>query len=63
MSDLDAFLDRLRADRAAYRLPPQVHEQVRGWVRAVLALLFPHAAPDAAGCDPARVRTEYDAVL
>lgn len=64
MSDpaLDAFLDRLRADRAAYRLPPRLHEQVREWTRAVLALLFPHAAPDAAGCDPARVRTEYDAV-
>lgn len=59
---LDAFLDRLRADRAAYRLPPRLHEQVRDWVRAVLALLFPHAAPDAAGCDPARVREEHDAV-
>jgi serine O-acetyltransferase len=64
MSDpaLDAFLDRLRADRAAYRLPPRVHEQVREWLRATLALLFPHAAPDASGCDPARVRTEFDAV-
>ncbi len=63
MSDLDAFLDRLRADRAAYRFPPRVHEQVREWVRAVLALLFPHAAADVDGCDPDHVRTEYDDVV
>jgi serine O-acetyltransferase len=57
-----AFLDELCAARAAYTLPARVHESVRDWMRSVLSLLFPHAAPAGACHDPASLRVEYDSV-
>ena len=57
-----AFLAQLCEARAAYTLPARVHESVRDWMRSVLSLLFPHAAPPGARCDDLGVRAEYDAV-
>ena len=57
-----AFLSELLAARAAYTLPPRLHEAVRDWMRSVLSLLFPHAAPPGASQDAAGVRAEYDSV-
>ncbi len=56
------FLAELIAARAAYALPPRLHESVRDWMRSVLSLLFPHAAPAGASRDAAGIRTEYDGV-
>ncbi len=60
--DTQAFLATLAADRAAYRLPPRLHESARDWMRSVLSLLFPHAAPPHAARDPIGLATEYDSV-
>jgi serine O-acetyltransferase len=57
-----AFLSELLAARAAYTLPPRLHEAVRDWMRSVLSLLFPHAAPPGASQNAAGVRAEYDTV-
>jgi serine O-acetyltransferase len=56
------FLSELLAARAAYTLPPRLHEVVREWMRSVLSLLFPHAAPPGASQHAAGVRAEYDSV-
>ena len=56
------FLAQLCEARAAYTLPPRLHESVRDWMRSVLSLLFPHAAPPGARCDDLGIRSEYDAV-
>jgi serine O-acetyltransferase len=56
------FLALLCRDRAAYQLPPRLHESARDWVRSVLSLLFPHAAADASICDELSVRREYQSV-
>jgi hypothetical protein len=61
-SDLAAFLALLCRDRAAYRLPARLHESVRDWMRSVLSLLFPHAAPPGAGCDEQSLRADYETV-
>jgi serine O-acetyltransferase len=61
-SDLPAFLAQLCRDRAAYRLPARLHESVRDWMRSVLSLLFPHAAPPGARCDEESLRTEHATV-
>ena len=60
--DPTAFQALLCRDRAAYRLPARLHESVRDWMRSILSLLFPHAAPPDARCDPAGVAIEYDGV-
>ena len=56
------FLAQLCEARAAYTLPPRLHESVRDWMRSVLSLLFPHAAPPGARRDDLGIRSEYDAV-
>jgi serine O-acetyltransferase len=60
--DHSAFLAQLCRDRAAYRLPSRLHESVRDWMRSVLSLLFPHAAPPGASCEEVSIRAEYDSV-
>jgi serine O-acetyltransferase len=60
--DSNAFLAQLAAARDAYRLPARLHESARDWMRSVLSLLFPHAAPPHARCDLGGLRTEYQAV-
>jgi serine O-acetyltransferase len=62
MNDQTRFLETLGADRAAYTLPARLHESVRDWMRSVLSLLFPHAAPPGACRDVAGLQTEYDTV-
>ena len=57
-----AFLAQLCEARAAYTLPARLHESVRDWMRSVLSLLFPHAAPPGARRDDLGIRSEYDAV-
>ncbi len=57
-----AFLAQLTEARAAYPLPARLHESVRDWMRSVLSLLFPHAAPPGASQDVFGVRREYDTV-
>ena len=57
-----AFLAELLAARAEYALPARLHESARDWMRSVLSLLFPHAAPGGASQDAAGVRAEYDSV-
>ena len=57
-----AFLAQLCEARAAYTLPTRLHESVRDWMRSVLSLLFPHAAPPGARRDDLGIRSEYDAV-
>lgn len=57
-----AFLAQLSDARKAYALPARLHESVRDWMRSVLSLLFPHAAPPGARSDDSGVRQEYDAV-
>ncbi|HYW49846.1 MAG TPA: serine acetyltransferase [Gemmatimonadaceae bacterium] len=61
-TDPTAFLEQLRDARAAYTLPARLHESVRDWMRSVLSLLFPHAAPAGASVDPAMIRQEYASV-
>ena len=56
------FLTLLCRDREAYALPARLHESARDWMRSVLSLLFPHAAPPGAACDDVSVRAEYDVV-
>jgi len=60
--DTDAFLKTLTAARAAYRMPPQLHESARDWMRSVQSLLFPHAAPPDAASDLPGVAVEYASV-
>jgi serine O-acetyltransferase len=60
--DPQAFLAQLCEARSAYTLPARLHESTRDWMRSVLSLLFPHAAPPGARCDDVGVRAEYDAV-
>lgn len=60
--DPQAFLAQLCEARTAYTLPARLHESARDWMRSVLSLLFPHAAPPGARCDVSGVRAEYDAV-
>ena len=60
--NLDAFLIQLGAARAAYTRPPRLHEAVPEWMRRVLSLLFPHAAPPGACCDLAALRLEHEGV-
>lgn len=60
--DPSAFLAQLRDARAAYPLPARLHESVRDWMRSVLSLLFPHAAPPGASRLDSGVRLEYDSV-
>ena len=60
--EITAFLAQLAAARDAYRLPARLHESARDWMRSVLSLLFPHAAPLHASCDVDRVRIEYEGV-
>jgi serine O-acetyltransferase len=60
--DPSAFLAQLCDARAAYPLPARLHESVRDWMRSVLSLLFPHAAPPAASRLEAGIRVEYDSV-
>ena len=57
-----AFLAQLCEARAAYTLPARLHESARDWMRSVLSLLFPHAAPPGARRDDLGIRSEYDAV-
>ena len=57
-----AFLTQLCEARAAYALPARLHESVRDWMRSVLSLLFPHAAPPGACRDDVGIRAEYDSV-
>jgi serine O-acetyltransferase len=57
-----AFLAQLRDAREAYTLPARLHESVREWMRSLLSLLFPHAAPPGASQDDFGVRREYDGV-
>ncbi len=58
----DAFLAQLGEARAAYTLPARLHERVRDWMRSMLSLLFPHAAPLNACTSPSELRAEYDGV-
>lgn len=60
--DPSAFLAQLRDARAAYPLPARLHESVRDWMRSVLSLLFPHAAPLEASRLEAGIHVEYDSV-
>ena len=60
--NLDAFLTQLGAARAAYTLPPRLHHAVPDWMRQVLSLLFPHAAPPGAGCDLDTLRHDHENV-
>ena len=60
--DPSAFLAQLAAARNAYALPAKLHESAREWMRSVLSLLFPHAAPAGALRDIAGLRQEYDGV-
>ncbi len=60
--DPSAFLAQLRDARAAHSLPARLHESVREWMRRVLSLLFPHAAPPAASRLEEGIRVEYDSV-
>ncbi|MDZ7632533.1 MAG: serine O-acetyltransferase EpsC [Gemmatimonadaceae bacterium] len=57
-----AFLAQLREARDSYHLPARLHETVRDWMRSVLSLLFPHAAPIGASHDAAGILREYDSV-
>ncbi|MES3035977.1 MAG: serine acetyltransferase [Gemmatimonadota bacterium] len=57
-----AFLAEVLAARADYALPARLHESVREWMRSVLSLLFPHAAPPDASRDSTGLRVEYDSV-
>lgn len=57
-----AFLALLLEARAAYSLPPRLHESARDWMRSVLSLLFPHAAPPGASRDDLGLRREYESV-
>ena len=57
-----AFLAQLCEARAAYTLPARLHESVRDWMKSVLSLLFPHAAPPGARHDDLGIRSEYDSV-
>ena len=61
-NNTQAFLAQLGEARAAYALPARLHESVRDWMRSVLSLLFPHAAPPGARSDDLGIRSEYDAV-
>ena len=61
-TDTTAFLDQLRDARAAYALPARLHESARDWMRSVLSLLFPHAAPPSASQDASGIRLEFDSV-
>jgi serine O-acetyltransferase len=56
------FVAELLAARAQYTLPPRLHESAREWMRSVLSLLFPHAAPPGASQDAAGVVAEYQSV-
>ncbi len=56
------FIADVLAARAQYRLPPRLHESAREWMRSVLSLLFPHAAPPGASLDTAGVVAEYHSV-
>ncbi len=58
----EGFLAQLGDARAAYTLPAQLHERVRDWMRSMLSLLFPHAAPANACTRPTELRAEYDGV-
>ncbi len=60
--DPEAFLAQLGDARAAYTLPARLHESVRDWMRSMLSLLFPHAAPPNACTGPAELRAEYEGV-
>ena len=62
LHDPTAFVAQLCDARAAYALPPRLHETAREWMRSVLSLLFPHAAPAGASTDPLVVRREYGGV-
>lgn len=57
-----AFLATLSEARSAYTLPPKLHESVREWMRSVLALVFPHAAPSGAARGVDGLRHEYNTV-
>ena len=57
-----AFLAELLAARAEFTLPARLHESTREWMRRVLSLLFPHAAPPGACQDLAGITAEYDSV-
>ncbi len=57
-----AFLAEVLAARAEYALPARLHESVRDWMRSVLSLLFPHAAPPHASRDSTGLLAEYDSV-
>ena len=57
-----AFLAEVLAARAEYALPGRLHESVREWMRSVLSLLFPHAAPPDASRDLDGLRAEYESV-
>lgn len=60
--DTTAFLAQLAGARDAYRLPARLHESSRDWMRSVLSLLFPHAAPPYASSDLEGLRTEFQQV-
>ena len=57
-----AFLAEILAARAEYALPARLHESVRDWMRSVLSLLFPHAAPLDASRDSTGLLAEYEGV-
>lgn len=57
-----AFLATLSEARHSYTLPPKLHESVREWMRSVLALVFPHAAPSGAARGVDGLRHEYNTV-
>ncbi|MCC7054915.1 MAG: serine acetyltransferase [Gemmatimonadaceae bacterium] len=58
----EAFLAQLSEARRASTLPPRLHLAARDWMRSVLTLLFPHAAPPGAPVDPAGLSAEHDSV-
>jgi serine O-acetyltransferase len=58
----EAFLAQLSEARAAYTLPARLHESARDWMRSVLSLLFPHAAPPGARKDQPGLTIEYNSV-
>ncbi len=60
--DPSGFLAQLRDARVAYTLPPRLHEATRDWMRSVLSLLFPHAAPPGASRDADGIAVEYQTV-
>jgi len=61
-NDPSPFLEQLADARRAYTLPARLHEASRDWMRSVLSLMFPHAAPPGASHDGAGVRAEYESV-